>query len=192
MKPSVRHGLKRTLADEHARRRSLAQTFDERDTQERIVALNTIEKTFTAEDTATDLNQLLADYKVFDQKLRNYHWNVRGKRFFQLHETFEAFYGQTAEFTDAFAERIMRLGGRPLNTLTQYVERSRLEEDPRPGSADQMVRTLVRDIEALNRATIEVIERADERKDVATTNILKDVVAQQEENAWMLSSWLNE
>lgn len=86
----------------------------------------------------------------------------------------------------------MRLGGQPYNTLAQYSARARIEEDPRPGDANQMVRALIRDIEALNRATVEVIERAEAHKDIATTNILEDVVERQEENAWMLTSWLNE
>ena len=38
--------------------------------------------------TADQLNTLLADYQVHYQKLRNYHWNVRGPMFFELHLKF--------------------------------------------------------------------------------------------------------
>ena len=40
----------------------------------------------------TRLNQLLADYSVFYQKLRIYHWTVKGPMFFQLHTKFEEMY----------------------------------------------------------------------------------------------------
>ena len=39
--------------------------------------------------TVSELNILLADYHLYYQKLRNFHWNVIGKNFFDLHEKFE-------------------------------------------------------------------------------------------------------
>ena len=44
------------------------------------------EKTF---DVAGELNVLLANYHIYYQKLRNYHWNVEGENFFDLHDKFE-------------------------------------------------------------------------------------------------------
>ena len=139
-----------------------------------------------------DLNRLLADYRIYDQKLRNYHWTVRGKRFFELHEEFEKLYNQTTLWYDDIAERISRLGGVPLLTLKDYVEQARLEEDPKPGHSDEMVRTLIEDIVTLNTYSAEVVETAGEHTDIATANMLEDMIEQQEENAWMLSAWLNE
>lgn len=40
----------------------------------------------------TELNVLLADYHVYYQKLRNFHWNVLGENFFDLHNRFEEMY----------------------------------------------------------------------------------------------------
>ena len=40
------------------------------------------------EATVQELNILLADYHLYYQKLRNFHWNVIGKNFFDLHEKF--------------------------------------------------------------------------------------------------------
>lgn len=138
------------------------------------------------------LNQLLADYNVHEQRLRSYHWYVRGKRFFQLHDTFERLYDETSQTIDHLAERISRLGADPLCTMRGYTEHARLEEDRAPGAADHMVSRLTRDIEALNRAAILCIEAAEKDRDVATASMLEDLVRRQEENAWMLSSWLGE
>ncbi|HHQ47458.1 MAG TPA: hypothetical protein ENK19_01065, partial [Acidobacteria bacterium] len=42
----------------------------------------------TTPKTIENLNQLLADTTVFYQKLRHYHWNVSGPRFYQYHALF--------------------------------------------------------------------------------------------------------
>lgn len=38
------------------------------------------------------LNALLCNYQVYYQKLRNFHWNVKGPDFYDLHEQFEEEY----------------------------------------------------------------------------------------------------
>lgn len=41
---------------------------------------------------AEKLNELLADYSIFYQNVRGYHWNIRGDKFFELHQKFEELY----------------------------------------------------------------------------------------------------
>lgn len=141
---------------------------------------------------AAQLDNLLADFSVYYQKLRNYHWNVRGKRFFQLHEEFEELYRETAEWIDTIAERIVQLEERPTATLAGFVAKSRLEESPEPKFADEMVRDLVSDIDRLQLLTQNVIEAAEEEGDPATHNFLEDICEAQAKNRWMLSAWLAE
>ena len=43
-------------------------------------------------DLAKDLNNLLANYQIYYQNLRGIHWNIKGKRFFDLHVKFEELY----------------------------------------------------------------------------------------------------
>ena len=38
------------------------------------------------------LNDLLADYHIYYQNLRNFHWHVTGQHFFDLHVKFEEMY----------------------------------------------------------------------------------------------------
>lgn len=38
---------------------------------------------------AASLNDLLANYSIFYQNLRGYHWNIKGNKFFELHLKFE-------------------------------------------------------------------------------------------------------
>ena len=62
------------------------------------------------ERIAESLNLLLANYSVYYQKLRNYHWNVQGSDFFDLHEQFEMLYTEALNSIDSIAERIRALG----------------------------------------------------------------------------------
>src|SRR5688572_33158880 len=61
------------------------------------------------------LNALLANYSVHYQKLRNYHWNVKGTDFFDLHQEFESQYNQSLEHIDEIAERIRIFAQTPLS-----------------------------------------------------------------------------
>ena len=42
-----------------------------------------------------ELNVLLANFQVYYQNLRGLHWNIRGKRFFDLHLKFEELYNDS-------------------------------------------------------------------------------------------------
>ena len=61
-----------------------------------------------AQQVVNLLNELLANYQIYYQNLRGFHWNVRGNRFFVLHAKFEELYNDAIEKVDEIAERIMR------------------------------------------------------------------------------------
>ncbi len=144
------------------------------------------------EQIRQDLNQLLADYMVYYQKLRNYHWNVRGQEFFKLHEKFEEGYLQTADWVDDLAERVLALGGDPYSTLQQFTEHGRLEEDPEAPEAKQMVRNLIDDIDQLNEWSQQIAESAEEVRDRTSANLLDDVIDAQVERQWMFQTFLED
>jgi len=138
------------------------------------------------------LNRLLADYQVFYQKLRNYHWNVTGPMFFGLHEKFEELYLDAATKVDAVAERILALDGKPVATLAKQLELARLKEDSEDGvNAQDMVRNLVSDIAALNAELRRVGSEASDSGDAATANLLDEFADGQEKTAWMLRAFLD-
>lgn len=56
------------------------------------------------------LNSLLANFQIYYQNLRGFHWNVKGNRFFVLHAKFEELYNDAIEKVDELAERILTLG----------------------------------------------------------------------------------
>ena len=58
-----------------------------------------------SKDLALKLNDLLANYSVFYQNVRGYHWNIKGEKFFELHLKFEELYNVLFVKIDEVAER---------------------------------------------------------------------------------------
>ena len=135
-----------------------------------------------------NLNPLLADYHVFYQKLRGYHWNVVGPRFFQLHALFEKLYNEVSEHIDEVAERIRSLDAKPVSTLKGYLEIARLKEDAGAPAPDAMVKNIAADLTALTKSVREAARAAEEGGDVGTANLLDDIADGQEKTIWMLRS----
>src|SRR5499433_3910713 len=95
---------------------------------------------------------LLADEYVLYTKTRNYHWNVVGPQFNDLHKFFESQYEALDEVVDEVAERSRTLGGPALGTLAEMLDHARLAEHPKQSpDAKQMLASLLADHEALVR-----------------------------------------
>src|ERR1700683_327625 len=76
------------------------------------------------------LNTILADEYVLYTRTRHYHWTVIGPHFYPLHLLFEKQYEELDDFIDDVAERVRSLGGQSLGTLTEFVQNTRLKEEP--------------------------------------------------------------
>jgi len=57
-------------------------------------------------ELADKLNTLLANYSIFYQNTRGYHWSIKGEKFFELHLKFEELYNDLFIKIDEVAERI--------------------------------------------------------------------------------------
>ena len=138
------------------------------------------------------LSTLLADEYVLYTKTRNYHWNVVGMQFNDLHKFFEAQYEALDEVIDEVAERARSLGGRALGTLAEFTERTRLKEEPKKApEAKQMLANLLADHETLVRELRADLQTAmDKFGDAGTSDFLTGLMEKHEKMAWMLRSFL--
>ena len=143
----------------------------------------------TAEIVVT-LNTLLANYQVFYNKLRNFHWNVEGPEFFELHEEFENEYNVTKKNIDVVAERIRAFGVKPNFTLEKIIEMSHIKEPDKELSALEMVREVLKDYEILHNNMLDGINASLETGDVVTEQILTDFLSYLENRNWMFTSYL--
>ena len=138
------------------------------------------------------LSRLLADEYVLYTKTRNYHWNVVGPQFNDLHKFLEGQYEALDEVIDDVAERARALGGHAVGTLAEITRLARLKEQPgRHPSARQMLQDLLLDHEALIQTLRRDLETAtDPHKDAGTADFLTGLMEQHEKMAWMLRAFL--
>ncbi len=150
---------------------------------------------FSSMDTAemvTTMNKLIANYHIFYQKLRSFHWNVTGQDFFDLHGKFEDLYTASVNNIDDIAERVRVFGTAPMSSLKEYLEIAEIQESDKQLSAMQMTREVLDDIEILDSFMLEVVDAAGSVGDAATMDMMNSMMRNLEKEHWMLSAWLNE
>jgi len=139
--------------------------------------------------TVEQLNVLLADYHLYYQKLRNFHWNVVGKNFFDLHEKFEEMYDDAKIKVDEIAERILTLRYQPLSNYTDYLESSNLKESPSETKDTEMIDILLKDHGDILKQMRSTVEAADEAGDEGTIDLIGAYIRDLEKISWMLDAW---
>lgn len=138
------------------------------------------------------LNKLLSDEYLLYTKTYNYHWNVVGPMFSDLHAFFQGQYEKLQAIVDETAERARMMGVRALGTMSEFLRNTRLKEEEGVVPADmQMIKNLLADHESVIRYVRADIETcANKLKDPVTRHFLEDVLEKQEKMAWMLRSYL--
>lgn len=141
------------------------------------------------ESTVKELNRLLANYQVYYQNLRNYHWNITGKHFFDLHAIFENLYNEAKVNIDEIAERVLTLRMKPMSTLADYLEYANVKELTTDDTVE-MVQSILSDHKKLISNMRDVLEIAGKAGDEGTVDLVGSFLASVEKNSWMLDAWL--
>ncbi len=139
-----------------------------------------------------DLNMLLSNYQVYYQNLRGIHWNIRGKRFFELHVKFEELYNDSQLKVDAVAERILTIGGKPLHTFEDYIKLNTLIVGKNISQDEKAVQLIVDSLSGLLKIEREILNKTDEIGDEGTNSMMSDFISEQEKTIWMMNAWLEE
>lgn len=136
------------------------------------------------------LSKLLADSYVLYLKTQNYHWNVTGPQFGPLHAMFEGQYTDLAGAIDEVAERIRALGEKAPGSFSAFAKLATVKEENSHPSADQMVKNLANDNQALVETAEAVIKAASEVGDEASMDLAIGRVQTHQKNHWMLKAYL--
>ncbi len=145
-----------------------------------------------AKDLATDLNELLSNFQLYYQNLRGIHWNIKGKRFFDLHVKFEELYNDANIKVDEIAERILTLGDTPLHTFDDYIKNVKIPIGKNIYKDEEAVRLIVDSISGLLKIERELLKKAGDANDEGTNSMMSDFITEQEKTVWMMKAWLNE
>ena len=129
------------------------------------------------------LYKLLSDTQaslfVLFQKTWNYHWNVVGEDFPQLHSLFGEQYEEMFEEIDRLTEHMRYLNIRPISTMTRMAEVSSIDG---PANLNQaidakgMVKQLLADNEKLIEMLKDISEEAEKKRSYATANLVQDLM----------------
>jgi len=132
------------------------------------------------------LKRLLADSYTLYLQTHNFHWNVTGPQFRELHLMFEEQYQELALAVDDIAERIRTLDVPAPGTYKAFAELSSVKEvDGIPSSAD-MVKLLTKGHEQVVKTARKVLKVAQEADDESSASLVSDRMRVHEKTAWML------
>ena len=132
------------------------------------------------------LQQLLADFQVHYTNLRGFHWEIKGRGFFVLHEKFESMYDDAAAKIDEIAERILTLGGTPENKFSEYLKVARVPEVSGVSRSSEAVENVLATYKHFIAEERKLIDLANEANDAVTADMLTGYLKEQEKLVWML------
>ncbi|MBB64839.1 MAG: DNA starvation/stationary phase protection protein [Waddliaceae bacterium] len=135
-----------------------------------------------------DLSQLLSDTYVLYVKTQNFHWNVQGARFSQLHHLFQEQYEALSSAIDEIAERIRILDARPPSSIGEFLELTQIQENTKEIDATKMIDLLRIDHELIASSLREWIDRAGKLCDEGTCDLMVERLRDHEKTAWILRS----
>lgn len=139
-----------------------------------------------------ELNVLLSNFQVYYQNLRGLHWNIKGKRFFDLHVKFEEFYNDSQIKIDLIAERVLTLGGTPLHTFEDYIKNSKLEIGKNISKDVVAVELIITSLGHLLQIERTILSLSSKIDDEGTNAMMSDFISEQEKTIWMLNAWMGE
>lgn len=135
---------------------------------------------------AEGLKHLLADSYTLYLQTHNFHWNVTGPQFRELHLMFEEHYTELATAVDEIAERIRTLGVAAPGTYKAFAKLSSIKEVEGVPEAKKMVELLTQGHEQVVKTCREALKVAQEADDESTAALVSDRMRVHEKTAWML------
>lgn len=139
-------------------------------------------------ETAEGLKRLLADSYTLYLQTHNFHWNVEGPNFRELHLMFEDHYTELATAVDEIAERIRTLDVPAPGTFQEFAKLSAINEVENVPCVEDMVDILTKSHEQVIKTARAVLAQAQEANDESSIALVSDRMRIHEKTAWMLRS----
>jgi len=138
-------------------------------------------------DLSGALNVLLADMFSLYLKTKNFHWHMSGPHFRDYHLLLDEHGDQIFATTDAIAERVRKIGGTTLHSISHISRLQRVLDN----NADfvtpmDMLAELRDDNKQLADNLREIHGLCDEHGDVATASLLENWIDEAERRTWFL------
>lgn len=144
-----------------------------------------------SKELADLLNDLLANYSIFYQNMRGYHWNIKGDKFFELHLKFEELYNDLFIKIDEVAERALTLGHIPRHKFTDYLKSSEIAESQEVTDGYKAVEQILNAFKTIIQKQRVILDLSGEIADEGTNALMSDYIREQEKLVWMYTAFMN-
>ena len=169
-----------------ARTRSEAKSATGVQAEERLGTRSDLSQNATQEIAAA-VNGLLADTFALYIKTKNFHWHVSGAHFRDYHLLMDEQASQIFATTDPIAERVRKLGGTTLRSISHLARLQRIaDNDAEYVAPRDMLAELREDNTQLAARMREAHRLCDEHGDVATASLLETWIDEAEGRVWFL------
>lgn len=139
-------------------------------------------------EVTQELQKVLADTFVLYFKTHSFHWNIEGPQFHTLHTLFEEQYTELWTISDDIAERLRALNAYAPDNFSSILKMASLTEVGQTPDANEMVKILLADHEAIVKTLATALKAAQAADDEVTAGLLIDRMTSHEKTAWMLRS----
>jgi starvation-inducible DNA-binding protein len=137
------------------------------------------------------LNVTLAATLDLWTQLKQAHWNVKGRDFYQLHLLFDEIANTVYEYIDMVAERITALAGVANGTVRQSAHNSFLLEYPSiPISEREHLEALADRLATYVKHVREAIVKTDELDDQASNDLYIEIARAIDQKQWFVEAHL--
>ena len=139
------------------------------------------------------VNQLkiaFASQYAFAIKAQNFHWNVEGSDFYQLHQLFDTIYGEVYGAVDDFAENIRKIKAYTPASLERFSALTAISDEVEVLDPSAMVAELLRDAEKMQEIMKVLFTEAEARGENGLSNFLADRQDAFAKHAWFLRATL--
>ena len=136
------------------------------------------------------LQIVLADSYALYAKTQNYHWNVEGPNFKQLHLLFEEQYIDLADAIDTIAELIRGLGEKVQGSLETYIKNTSINSGNESFSSQQMIQDLIESNDLIKKTLNDALKISQESSDEVVAGFLIERLTIHRKANWMLNSSL--
>lgn len=126
----------------------------------------------------------------FYLKAHNYHWNVTGPMFPQLHDLFGKIYEEVYGSIDKFAEEIRALGTFVPASYTRFSMLSQIEDETSIPESQSMIKELLDDSERMIKILKMSFDLATADGEEGLADFLAERLDAHKKHSWMLRSTL--
>lgn len=139
------------------------------------------------------INQLkiaFASQYAFALKAQNFHWNVEGPNFYQLHNLFEDIYNEVYGSIDEFAENIRKIKSYTPASLSRFSTLTEINDEQGVLMPDSMVSELLLDAEKMQEIMKVLFVESEAHKEYGLSDFIAGRQDAFAKHAWFLRATL--